>query len=119
MKRLVFLVLMAMLVTGCGVSRMKVQNWNPGNDLRGSTFYECLQQAQQVESTAGFVANQNGATGGARTGAKTNQDMLVACMNAKGYQLRRMTGGEVVSTIITSPLAVTFTILGADVDNFY
>lgn len=119
MKGLTFLVVVAMLLTGCGVSRMKVANWNPNDYSRASTFYECLQQAQQVESRADFGANQYGAAGRARTGAITNKEILVACMNAKGYQRRAITTGELVISIITLPLSFCFALLGADVGDFY
>ena len=119
MKRIIFFLVVATLVIGCGVSRKKVNNWNPNNPDRSSAFYECLQQAQQGEYRAAFGANQYGAGGGAHAGAKTNIELLTACMNAKGYECRKMRGGEVAFTLITIPLAIPFAILGADVANFY
>jgi len=119
MKKIIFLVVMALLLSGCGVSRMKVSNWNPNDSSRASTFYECLQQAQQVEAKAGFAANQYGAVGSARAGAMTNKQILEACMNAKEYHLRGITGGELVFSIITLPLAIPFAIIGAEPQDFY
>jgi predicted Fe-S protein YdhL (DUF1289 family) len=91
MMKITLFVLSAILLTGCGVSRMNVNNWQPNDYQRSSVFYECLQQAQQVESRAGFYADKNAAAGGARTGAVTNKEILVACLNAKGYNLRSIT----------------------------
>jgi hypothetical protein len=116
MKRIIVFALVIMLLTGCGVSRTRVNNWNPNDYPRASTFYECLQQAQQVESRAGFGANQYGAAGSARTGAITNKEILVACMNAKGYQLRKITGVEIVISLITLPLSIPFVLIGGDFD---
>jgi hypothetical protein len=119
MKVVAFIGMVAILLSGCGISRVRVQNYNPNDYARQSAFYECLQQAQQIESTAGFAANQNFAAGSARTGAITNKPLLVACMESKGYQLRSMTGFEVGFTLVTLPLSIPFAILGADVNDFY
>ena len=119
MMKITLFVLSAILLTGCGVSRMNVNNWQPNDYQRSSVFYECLQQAQQVESRAGFYADKNAAAGGARTGAVTNKEILVACLNAKGYNLRSITNTELVISLVTLPLSITFAILGADVGDFY
>ena len=119
MKGITFLALMTMLLTGCGVSKIKAKNWNPNDYSRASTFYDCLQQAQQIESRAGFGANQYCAAGSARTGAITNKKILVACMNANGYQLRAITGGEFVFSLITLPISIPFALLRVDVGEFY
>lgn len=119
MKELTFFVVVAMLLTGCGVSRTKAINWNPDDYSRAGTFYECLQQAQQVESRADFGANQYGASGSARTGAITNKEILVACMNSKGYKLRAITNSELVISLITLPISIPFALLGTPVGDFY
>jgi ABC-type spermidine/putrescine transport system permease subunit II len=118
MKAITFLIIPLMLLTGCSVSRTKVKNWNPNDYSRASTFYDCLLQAQQVESRADFGANRYCAAGSARTGAKTNYDILVACMNANGYQLRPITGGELIFTLITLPISIPFLFVGVGPD-FY
>lgn len=115
MKRIIIFALSAMLLSGCGVSKMKVHNWKPDDNSRATTFYECLQQAQQVESRAGFAANQYGAAGSARTGAVTNKDILVACMNAKGYQLRNMT---VTESVIRSRQVMFAILINESIDIF-
>lgn len=120
MKGIVSLVVLAMLLAGCGVSVKKSVNWMPNDISNKSTFYDCLQQAQQVESRAGFVANQYGAGGSASTSAKTNHTLLKSCMDAKGYTLRHMNKVEVVTTIITLPLATVMVLLGDPIfEDFY
>lgn len=72
-----------------------------------------------MESRAGFTANQYGAAGSARAGAVTNKNIMEACMNAKGYQLRSITGTELVVSLITIPISIPFALIGADVGDFY
>ena len=120
MKRISFFILAAILLSGCGVSRMKAVNWNPYNDERGSIHYQCLQEAQQSESRAAFAVNQYGGSGGAYSGAKTNKDLLDACMHAKGYELRPLTNTELVITLVTLPITIpTAIILLEDWSEFY
>jgi len=119
MKWIPILFVIVMTQTGCAVSRLKVNNWNPDNYSRANDFYECLRKSQQLESNAYVTANEHRASGSARTGAVTNKEILVACMNAKGYQLRKITGGELALSLATLPLSVPLTVLGGDVNDFY
>ncbi len=40
-------------------------------------------------------------------------------MNAKGYQLRPITTGELVFSVVTLPIAIPFAIIGAEPEDFY
>jgi hypothetical protein len=119
MKVFSLIVALTMLLTACGVSRFKSSNWNPNRGSRDVDYYECLQEAQQSVSRAFISAGRTSAVGGARSGAETNTQLLVSCMEAKGYRMRDMTGGEVAVTFITLPLSIPFAILGANVQDFY
>jgi hypothetical protein len=119
MKVITFLMIVAILLTGCGVATTKAVNWHPYDSSRDYAHYECLRESQQVESRASFGAGTQWAAGSARTSVEFNKTLLNSCMQARGYQLRPMTGTELIITLITSPLAISFAILGVDVSEFY
>lgn len=71
--------------------------YKPGasSDAYGQDRLACLQQSQQIESKSGTSASINSAYGAyessSRTGAVTNTAMFNACMNGKGWVLRKST----------------------------
>lgn len=105
--KIIIHIIIALLLTGCGVSRFKQQNWIPQNSLVSDYFYRCLKDSQQIESSAGFGANQNYASGYANTGYSTNDMLFVSCMNSKGYYLRKLTRSEAITSLLTFPIAIS------------
>lgn len=71
--------------------------YKPGatSEAYGQDRLICLQQSQQMESKSGTSASVNSAYGAyeskSRTGAVTNTAMFNACMNGKGWVLRKST----------------------------
>ncbi len=104
MKKAILLVMVAMMISGCAVSRDRARNWRPDDSSKEGTFYGCLQDSQQEGSRGGFTANRNYASGGYSTEVTANKDLLEACMRAKGYYMRSMTGVEIFLTVITIPI---------------
>ena len=119
MKRIFIFLVVASLVTGCGVSKMKVQNWNPNDSPRGSSFYECLQQAQQGEFNAAFGANQYGAGGGAHAGAKTNTGAFDGLHERKRVSMSENDRWRSCLYSYNASLSVPFALLGVPVYDFY
>ncbi len=109
MKKILYVIAL-ILLTSCGVSRFKQQNWLPQNTSTSSYFYKCLKESQQVSSSASFGANNNFASGSANTSAHTNDMLFTSCMRSNGYSLRPITSGERVKSILTFPLFVPFDI---------
>lgn len=103
-----------LLLTGCGVSPFKPQNWQPNDVYASKKLYTCLQQSQQIESSAFFGANQSVATGSSNTSANTNKNLLTSCMNANGYNLRPMTQKEAIIGLLSFPLIFPLAIVFND-----
>jgi hypothetical protein len=88
-----------LLTAGC-VARRNVNNWQPQDGSASSAYYECFRQAQQSYATASASRSYGSAT----ASTDTNDDMLCACMAAKGYALRKATTTETVVGVVTSPI---------------
>ena len=104
-KRLLVLVAVPVIVTGC-VSVENPRNWQPQDSSTDSAYYDCLREAQQGVASASFGASRGGAYGSARSSAKTNDDLLCACMASKGFSLRKPTTTETVLGVAFSPVWV-------------
>ncbi len=111
MKNIIIILVLSVTLTSCGVSRVLSENWYPATTSRDNQFYDCLRKSKNYRPLALY--------GSARSGEETNPRMLAACMRSKGYQLREITGGEMVWSLITSPLAIGVTLLGASPEDFY
>ena len=95
MKRLLVLIGVPALVTGC-VSVENARNWQPQDGSTNLGYYDCLREAQQPYANAG--------AGSARSSIGTNDDILCACMAAKGYRLREPSGTETALGITFAPI---------------
>jgi len=72
-----------------------------------------------MRASGSAYSDQNGGMASYHAGEQTDRAMLESCMNAKGYSLRNITGGEIAISIVTSPIyAASFLLLKTPVD-FY
>lgn len=94
--------------TGC-VSVQDPTNYRPQTESISKDFYGCSQENNQP--VAGVAWSQYGGSAGA--GMKVNSDMLLRCMEAHDYRLRKATTGEWVAAIIFLPLTLPVTLLSA------
>jgi len=72
-----------MLLTGCGVSSFKAQNWNTSDadDIYRSKNLEiCRHQAQYVDPKTNFDENKNIFVQSQNKYANFNKPLLTACM---------------------------------------
>lgn len=118
--RFTFLVLMQMLLTGCGVSSFKAENWIPPdpNDLyRAKNLAVCHQAAQHAEPIN--TPESNSATAGATRRMIVDKTLLISCMEKKGYKLREITDTELLMNMATSPIVLPLKLLGQDFDDTY
>lgn len=113
MKKIIIYAFILLLLSGCGVSRFKQQNWMPNDSYTSEYFYRCLKNSQQVESTAVFGGNQYNASGYASSAPVLNERLFMACMESKGYYLRPLTSSERVTTILTLPIVLPLTLVDA------
>lgn len=109
-----------LLLTGCGVSSFKAQNWNPtdhadlNTELYRSKYLEiCRRQAQQTD----VISNETDKKEIGYT--NINKTILTSCMEAKGYKLRELTGTEVFFDTVTAPIEFPMMILGENIDDVY
>jgi hypothetical protein len=116
MKNVIIVLTLVMTLTGCGVSRIKSNNYHPlgrnvSSSERSAEFYDCYKQAsgQQSSNVKGTQVN---VYHGDNSNQETDGDMLRMCMGSKGYGLRGSTNGEVVMNVITLPLSVSLCFLG-------
>ncbi len=113
-----------LLFTGCGVSAFKAQNWNPtdhtdlNTELYRSKYLEiCRHQAQLSDVSSNDAAYKEPGNGDRY--ANFNRSLLTACMEAKGYKLRELTGTEVFFDTVTAPIEFPMMILGQNIDDIY
>jgi len=104
--------LLLLLTTGC-VAVENPRNWQPQAEATQSVYYDCLREAQQGYSHASFGAGAGAAYGSATSRVETNDDMLCACMAAKGYALRKPNTTETVLGVVFAPVWVPLGALAA------
>ena len=95
MIRIIPILIFALLSSAC-VTIDNSGNWRPHDSGTNSSFYTCLQQAQQGHSEASLLSGSSG--------MKTNCQLLGSCMRAQGYQRRREPAWEMVTDVILSPI---------------
>lgn len=109
-------------LTGCGVSSFKAQNWNTSvtDDIYRSKNLEiCRHQAQYVEPKTSFDENKNIFVESQNKYANFNKTLLTACMEAKGYNLRDMTGEEMFIDAIAIPFELPLMMVGKNLDDTF
>lgn len=122
MKLLILSLLFIILLTGCGVSAFKAQNWNtsdPNDIYRTKNLDICHHQAQLVELKTSFNDNQSIIKRSTNQYDNYNKLLLTSCMEEKGYKLRELTGGEIFINAVTAPLVLPIMMLGRSFDDTY
>lgn len=99
--------LIVSIVAGCSVSRVKSVNYLPEAANREKEFYRCYNDGQR------FYSTNSGSSG-----SKIDNETVKHCMAAQGYNLRSMSGGETVFSLLTFPLMLSFMLLGTEADFF-
>jgi len=99
-----------LLTAGC-VSVQNPRNYEPQDTSTSGAYYDCLRQAQQPYGTASVGGGAGAVYGSARSSVDTNDDLLCACMAAKGYRPRKATTAETVVGVTFSPIWVPFLFL--------
>ncbi len=112
MRRLPCCVVLLLLTAGC-VAVENPRNWQPQDGSTQSTYYDCLKEAQQGHASASFGAGAGAAYGSAKSSVETNDDLLCACMAAKGYALREPNTAETVLGVAFAPVWVPLGALAA------
>ncbi len=92
-------ILAVITAAGC-VSVKDPNNYRPRRETISQDYYDCAQQANTP--VAGIAWNQYGGYGG--VSAKVNSEMLLRCMEARNYRLRRATGGEWAAGLLLLPI---------------
>lgn len=103
------------LLAGC-VTVTNPANYRPQSANLTQDYYQCTVAAT---GTAGAVAwNQYGGSG--NVGARTDPNLLLQCMQARDYRVRKATTVEIIVGIVTSPLWFPLEFLGvlADSDQY-
>jgi hypothetical protein len=101
-------VAVAAMLSGC-VSVTDPNNYRPQSGTLSQDFYQC-----ETGSTAtGASATWNQYGGSANVGARTNSELLLRCMEAREYRLRKATTGEWVAGIAFLPVTIPLTAIGA------
>jgi hypothetical protein len=121
MKGFIF-ILFSMMLTGCGVSAFKAQNWNTSdiNDIYRSKNLEiCRHQALQTSPKASYDENKNIFIENPNKYANFNKTLLTACMEAKGYNLREITGEEILLDVIAVPFELPLMMVGKNLDDTF
>jgi hypothetical protein len=111
MKQTISLITVAALLSGC-VTIQQPDNYRPQTYDMRQAYYRCLHESQQDQASFYAGANQQFGSAYAQAGAKTNNDMLLSCMNAAGYDLRTPSKVETWTTALTSPLWFPFFLFG-------
>jgi hypothetical protein len=96
------------LLTGC-VSVADPANYRPQTESLSQDYYAC--DSTSTGTVAGTRWNQYG--GSSYVGPHINSDMLLRCMEAHNYRLRRATTGEWVAGIAFLPLTLSLVVLTA------
>jgi len=111
-----------MLLTGCGVSSFKAQNWNTSvtyDIYRSKNLEICRHQAQYVEPKTSLDENKNIVPENRNKYSNFNKALLTACMEAKGYNLREMTGEEMFIDAIAIPFELPLMMVGRNLDDTF
>jgi len=120
--RLAFSLLFCLLLSGCGVSAFKPQNWNAGDteDIYKKKNLElCRNQAQISETKPVDKINQGIISRSTNLYDNYNKSILTACMEAKGYKLRELSSGEILLNTVTAPIVLPIIISGRNFDDTY
>jgi hypothetical protein len=96
------------LLTGC-VSVTDPGNYRPQTETLSQDYYAC--DSGSTGTAASTRWNQYG--GSSYVGPHINSDLLLRCMEAHNYRLRRATTGEWVAGVVFLPLTVSLVILTA------
>ena len=115
-------ILSIILLTGCGVSSFKAQNWNTsvtGDIYRSKNLEICRHQAQYAEPKISFDENNNIIGESKNKYANYNKSLLTTCMEAKGYNLRDMTGEEIFIDAIAIPFELPLIMVGKNLDDIF
>lgn len=114
------LIFFILLLSGCGVSSFKAQNWNinHSSDLsselyRTKNLDQCRQQAQQPK------VKQNPSENSSHSYESIDRASLITCMEQKGYKLRDLTDFEEFMNILASPVVFPFLVFGKNFDDTY
>ncbi len=122
MKLLAFSLLLGILLSGCGVSAFKPQNWNTSDSsdiYRSKNLEICRHQAQQEELKTSDDDNQSIIIRSTNQYDNYNKLLLTSCMEEKGYKLRELTGGELFINAVTAPVVLPILISGRSFDDTY
>lgn len=122
MKLLTFSLVFSILLTGCGVSAFKPKNWitSDSNDTYRSKSLElCRHQAQKEELKRSFNSNESIIIRSTNRYDNYNKQILISCMEEKGYVLRDLTGAELLLNTVTAPIVLPILISGRNFDDTY
>ena len=102
-----------LLLTGC-VSVTTPANYRPQSETLTQDYYDCDRASTGTVSAVSW--NKYGGAG--VSGSQTTPHLLVECMQARGYQVRKATEGEVIAYLVTAPIWLPLEIMvgfaGAD-----
>jgi hypothetical protein len=101
-------VAVAAMLSGC-VSVTDPNNYRPRSGTLSQDFYQC--ETGSTGTGASATWNQYG--GSANVGPRTDSELLLRCMEAREYRLRKPTTGEWVAGITLLPVTIPLTVLGA------
>lgn len=91
----------SIILSGCGVSRLSEKNWVPQTEDRNYNFYTCYQEhPAQIHNSS-------------------EKQMLASCMTSKGYRLRSIKSGEILFSTITIPISFLAFIVGESPTDWY
>jgi hypothetical protein len=96
------------LLAGC-VSVADPGNYRPQTASLSQDYYAC--DSASTGTGASIRWNQYGGSG--NVGPRINSDMLLRCMEAHNYRLRRATTGEWVAGIAFLPLTIPLAVMSA------
>ena len=85
------------MLAGC-VAVTAPGNYRPQSETLSQDYYACA--SASTATGASIAWNQNGGSG--NVGPRTDSEMLLRCMEAKDYRLRKATTGEWVAAEFSS-----------------
>jgi len=106
--RVVTVLLAMVTLTGC-VSVTSPGNYRPQSETVAQDYYAC--DSASTATGASVVWNAYGGSG--NVGARTDPELLLRCMEARNYRLRKATTGEWVVAIIFLPVSIPLSVLTA------
>lgn len=96
------------MLSGC-VSVTDPNNYRPQSGALSQDFYQCETGATGTGASVSW--NQYGGSG--NVGARTDSELLLRCMEAREYRLRKASTGEWVAGIAFLPITIPLSALVA------